>query len=104
MPVYNEKFVLFRFSGLNLSNFKFVLRSELDETSKQIRNFIVFSDEATLNENFPKREQNVPKNKFCVITGLPAKYFDPNTQCPYANLYAYKILKDLYKQKQTPKA
>ena len=32
----------------------------------------------------------------CVITGLPAKYRDPETMLPYANLEAYKILKNQY--------
>ena len=38
-----------------------------------------------------------------MVTGLPAKYFDPATQCPFANLYAYTVLKDLQKQKQAAK-
>ena len=79
-------------------------RSEIDESKKHIRNFIIFSDEATLNENFKKSEHKLSHPKFCVITGLPAKYFDPATQSPYANAYAYKILKDLHKQKQIVKA
>jgi tRNA(His) 5'-end guanylyltransferase len=36
---------------------------------------------------FSLNEQN------CVITGLPAKYRDPKTMLPYANLEAYKELK-----------
>ena len=32
----------------------------------------------------------------CVITGLPAKYKDPQTGLPYANLDAYKELRKLH--------
>jgi vacuolar protein sorting-associated protein 72 len=95
--------------NFNLNNFATITifsilkRSEIDENKKHIRNFIIFSDETTLNENFKKSEQKTSNPKFCVITGLPAKYFDPATQSPYANLYAYKVLKDLNKQKQSVK-
>lgn len=37
-----------------------------------------------------------PTNNICVITGLRAKYRDPKTMLPYANLEAYKILKKKY--------
>ena len=34
--------------------------------------------------------------KVCAITGLPAKYRDPHTGLPYANLEAYKELRKRY--------
>ncbi len=74
----------------------------LDE--KQARTFITFTDEQTLREIFPNnnfRPKPVnPKLKVCAITGLPAKYFDPLTQTPYANLYAFKALREMYKKQQ----
>ena len=34
--------------------------------------------------------------KICPITRLAAKYFDPVTRHPYANLQAFKILREAY--------
>eukprot|EP00094_Tigriopus_californicus_P003414 TCALIF_03283-PA protein Name:"Similar to YL-1 Vacuolar protein sorting-associated protein 72 homolog (Drosophila melanogaster)" AED:0.30 eAED:0.32 QI:0/0/0/0.6/0.75/0.6/5/0/631 len=34
--------------------------------------------------------------KMCPITRLPAKYFDPATRLPYANLHAFRILREAY--------
>jgi hypothetical protein len=34
--------------------------------------------------------------KICPITRLPAKYFDPVTKLPYANLQAFRILREAY--------
>jgi vacuolar protein sorting-associated protein 72 len=56
---------------------------------RQERTFISFSDEATLRENFPSRGFRVPAHRICPITRLPAKYFDPVTELPYANLQVY---------------
>ena len=82
-----------------------LLKSEADEDdhvmgnlpAKQSRNFITFTDEATLHQVFPTvkpKAYNQPKK--CVITGLPAKYFDPLTKCPYYNLIAFKALRELH--------
>ncbi len=66
---------------------------------KQSRNFITFTDEHTLREIFPasgggaKPKPPNPRLKVCAVTGLPAKYFDPVTQIPYANLYAFKAIR-----------
>jgi vacuolar protein sorting-associated protein 72 len=73
---------------------------EIKETeAKQSRNFITFTDEHTLREIFPSSGGGAkpkPPNqrlKVCAVTGLPAKYFDPVTQIPYANLYAFKVIR-----------
>lgn len=34
----------------------------------------------------------------CPITRLPARYYDPVTQIPYANLQAFKVLREAYYQ------
>lgn len=65
-----------------------------NQIKKQSRNFITFSDEQTLKELFPSNKLKVNQHKLCAVTGLPAKYFDPITQCPYANLYAFKVLRE----------
>lgn len=71
---------------------------------KQSRNFIIFSDEQTLHSVFPNSQQKQKppdvSKKLCAVTGQPAKYFDPITQKPYANLYAFKVLRELHASKK----
>ncbi len=89
---------------------------EEDKGSKkpsQERTFLTFSDFETFRRAFPKgrrhrqqqqqRQQGPalsssqpPHAKICPITRLPAKYFDPVTRLPYANLQAFKILREAY--------
>jgi len=57
-------------------------------------------DEETIKEIFSSKEQQKPKPNKCVITGLPAKYIDPLTKCPYANLFAFKKIRELYANKK----
>ena len=52
----------------------------------QERTFISFTDTETLKKNFPKSNSRIPSPKICPVTRLPAKYFDPVTELPYANL------------------
>ena len=40
------------------------------------------------------------KEKICIITGKPAKYFDPLTKNYYATVEAFKILRERYFQKE----
>jgi len=72
----------------------------LAEIKKQCRNFVSFSDENVFKETFPQQKSKPNVHKKCVVTGLPAKYFDPVTQCPYANLYAFKALRDMHSSKK----
>ncbi len=63
-------------------------------------NTVTFTD----TDDFPKifinngitNSKNQLPDKLCVITNLVAKYRDPVTLFPYANLEAYKILKKRY--------
>lgn len=43
-----------------------------------------------------QQKHTQPPSKICIITGLPAKYRDPKTGYPYANLNAYKEIQRLY--------
>ena len=52
----------------------------------QERTFISFTDSETLKKNFPKSNSRIPSPKICPVSRLPAKYFDPVTELPYANL------------------
>lgn len=36
----------------------------------------------------------------CAVTGLPAKYYDPLTQTPYANIEAFHVIRERYKQQK----
>ena len=40
------------------------------------------------------------KEKICIITGKPAKYFDPLTKNYYSTIEAFKILRERYFQKE----
>ncbi len=42
----------------------------------------------------------IKEKKLCIITGQPAKYFDPLTKQPYADKEAFKILRERYFQKE----
>lgn len=58
---------------------------------------ITFSTIDLFEKYFPSnRPEPVIPPKICVITGLPAKYRDPKTMLPYANLEAYEELKRRY--------
>ncbi len=49
----------------------------------------------------PVVQPTLPKErKVCVISGQPAKYFDPLTKQPYADKEAFKILRERYFQKE----
>ena len=71
----------------------------VENNTKQSRTFITFTDEQTLKQLFPSQKPKTLLRKQCVVTGLPAKYFDPLTQYPYSNLYAFKAIRDLHASK-----
>lgn len=56
------------------------------------------------NPNFPITNTlqlpGIKEKKLCIITGQPAKYFDPLTKQPYADKEAFKILRERYFQKE----
>ncbi len=69
------------------------------------KNYVHFSNPIVYNrifENFnPGQLPQIPKTKsLCVVTGLPAKYFDPLTRQPYASMDAFKLLRERYFQKE----
>ena len=65
---------------------------------KQARTFLSFSNQETLENSFPRQGFRVPPSKVCPVTRLPAKYTDPVTELPYANLQAFKIIREAYYQ------
>ncbi|CAH1789648.1 unnamed protein product [Owenia fusiformis] len=68
------------------------------ETEKCSRTFITFTDERTFDEYFPNTKPKPKVKSYCPVTRLPAKYYDPITNSPYANVQAFKIIRDAYRQ------
>lgn len=62
------------------------------------RNFITFTDEKLLREYFPNRKPKPAARTVCPITKMPSRYFDPVTLIPYANLQAFRFLREAYYQ------
>merc|ERR1719259_637072 len=84
-----------------------IIRQKENEISKSPANkrhertFVTFSDFETFRDNFPAQSQTGDRtgsrgNRICPITRVPAKYFDPVTQMPYANPQAFRILREAY--------
>ena len=77
------------------------MQFRVDSRLKQERTFVTFSDYDTFRNSFPGQKRKDPirqpiQQKVCPITRLPAKYFDPVTRLPYANLQAFRILREAY--------
>jgi vacuolar protein sorting-associated protein 72 len=70
---------------------------EENNTTLTFSNSIVYDK---IFEGFKGPSTTPKEKKICVITGLPAKYFDPLTNQPYANLEAFKIIRERYFQKE----
>ncbi|XP_050396961.1 vacuolar protein sorting-associated protein 72 homolog [Patella vulgata] len=71
---------------------------EMETGEKCSRSFITFTEEKTYHEYFSSKKQKLPQRPICPVTKLPAKYFDPITQTPYATLNAFKCIRDAYIQ------
>ncbi|XP_067878766.1 vacuolar protein sorting-associated protein 72 homolog [Heterodontus francisci] len=64
-----------------------------------LRNFVSFSDDATFERAFPRaRPPRVPARELCPVTHKLALYRDPITDIPYANIRAFKIIREAYKK------
>ncbi|KAL7887444.1 hypothetical protein AOLI_G00051650 [Acnodon oligacanthus] len=67
--------------------------------SRCSRTYITFSDEDTFQSFFPKTSApRVPVKEVCPVTHKPALYRDPITDIPYANVRAFKIIREAYKK------
>lgn len=66
------------------------------DSRRQARTFLTFSDFDSFRRSFPSKRPRHTQQKMCPITRLPAKYFDPATRLPYANLHAFRILREAY--------
>ncbi|XP_022200028.2 vacuolar protein sorting-associated protein 72 homolog isoform X2 [Nilaparvata lugens] len=74
-------------------------KSSKDTGAKCERTFITFSKPEIFEKYFPKRDPPKPHvPNYCTITRQPAKYLDPVTQLPYANMHAFRVLREAYYQ------
>lgn len=69
---------------------------------KYERTFIILSEDcANVDDILPStatQPKVKPMKSYCPVTGLPAKYFDPVTNTPYATLEAFKTIREAYYQ------
>ncbi|KAA3675436.1 vacuolar protein sorting-associated protein 72 [Paragonimus westermani] len=82
-----------------------------DPSARCCRNLITFADSNCLRNAFPRTATPLPdptcpvpnpphprrRMQICPISGLPARYLDPLTLTPYANLAAFRVLRRLYR-------
>ncbi|XP_056618304.1 vacuolar protein sorting-associated protein 72 homolog isoform X2 [Triplophysa dalaica] len=68
-------------------------------TAKCSRTYITFSDDKTFQRCFPRSPApRVPTREVCPVTHKPALYRDPITDIPYANVQAFRIIREAYKK------
>ena len=77
-----------------MENSKADIDNNHDDSKICSRNFLVFTDVKNFpNKYFPQHKSRPPEKMLCAITGLPAKYKDPLTGLPYANIAAFKMIR-----------
>ncbi|XP_076844683.1 vacuolar protein sorting-associated protein 72 homolog [Brachyhypopomus gauderio] len=63
------------------------------------RTYITFSEEDTFQTFFPNTPApRIPVREVCPVTHKPAVYRDPVTDIPYANVRAFKIIREAYRK------
>lgn len=83
-------------------------RMLVDQSAKCARTLVSFTDEATFAAAFPSVASTAPggktsapsrkkRVKHCPITGKVARYMDPLTRTPYADLAAFRAIRYLYR-------
>ncbi|GBL78031.1 Vacuolar protein sorting-associated protein 72 [Araneus ventricosus] len=60
------------------------------------RNFITYPDENTMKQYFNFEKPKPVQKSTCIVSRLPARYFDPLTKQPSANLTAFRIIREAY--------
>ncbi|KTG44414.1 hypothetical protein cypCar_00002521 [Cyprinus carpio] len=67
--------------------------------AKCSRTYITFSDDESLQRFFPQSPPpRIPVQEICPVTHKPALYRDPITDIPYANVQAFRIIREAYKK------
>lgn len=65
------------------------------------RTFITFSDDDAFESAFPQLAHvspEVPVQEVCPVTHNPALYRDPVTDIPYADVRAFRIIREAYRK------
>lgn len=60
------------------------------------RTFITFTDDRTFKDYFPQKKLKPTIKQYCPVTKLPAKYYDPITNTPYATIQAFRFIREAY--------
>lgn len=67
--------------------------------AKCSRTYITFSDDESFLRFFPQSPApRIPAQEVCPVTHKPALYRDPITDIPYANVQAFRIIREAYKK------
>uniref|UniRef100_A0A671L867 Vacuolar protein sorting-associated protein 72 homolog n=1 Tax=Sinocyclocheilus anshuiensis TaxID=1608454 RepID=A0A671L867_9TELE len=67
--------------------------------AKCSRSYITFSDDESFQRFFPQSPPpRIPVQEICPVTHKPALYRDPITDIPYANVQAFRIIREAYKK------
>ncbi|TRY90426.1 hypothetical protein DNTS_018922 [Danionella cerebrum] len=67
--------------------------------SKCSRTYITFSDDESFQRFFPQTSApRLPVQEVCPVTHKPAVYRDPVTDIPYADVQAFRIIREAYKK------
>ncbi|RXN39396.1 vacuolar sorting-associated 72-like protein [Labeo rohita] len=67
--------------------------------AKCSRTYITFSDDESFQRFFPQSPPpRIPVQEICPVTHKPALYRDPITDIPYANVQAFRIIREAYKK------
>ena len=85
------------------SDMKKTMEEEYKEKEKKLNKVrVTFTNKEYFRifNNLNKKPIKDKKEKICVITGKPAKYFDPLTKNYYSTVEAFKILRERYYQNE----
>ncbi|KAK4474398.1 hypothetical protein MN116_001557 [Schistosoma mekongi] len=110
VPIIEEQHNIY---GVSASNDEPIIRAGpiiTNPSAKCSRNLITFANDVCFRDSMPETITPLPEPgcpapapirperrlRICPITGQPARYLDPLTLTPYANLAAFRVLRRLY--------
>lgn len=73
--------------------------AKASEKNRCERTFITIKDDIdnkVFNSLFPQRQPTRKRVEKCSVSGLPARYFDPVSRCPYYGKFEFKIIREGY--------
>ncbi|KFM74289.1 Vacuolar protein sorting-associated protein 72-like protein, partial [Stegodyphus mimosarum] len=91
---------MIRYHSVAMPSIEVIEEKDGKEENKTVgqysRNFITFTDQDTMKEIFNYEKPEPVTRSRCVVTGLPARYFDPLTKQPFFNCTAFRIIREAY--------